>query len=221
MEFFLAPLLCTIVSIIFCVAKRHGEIQELLSLANSNRYLPYIIVGIILFIVSMQAGFLVPVSKEGKYYILSRTLPIKYELQYKAKSLYIFIMSAVSSSIAYWVFVAAHVFVWENIFLQYIILLEVLFLLAFISSLSDYSRPYIEWEEPRKATNGNLMLMFGILHVFTILAIVAVIVMGILAFVKVVFFEKLCIIAFILIIDIWGVKWNKSRIGKKYKKVQI
>ena len=221
MEYCLAPLILTILSIILCFARKSKEVQDFLELANGKWYLPYIIMGIILLIISTQASFLVPVSKEGKFYILSRTLPISYELQYKAKSLYIFIMSGISTSIAYWIVTAMQVFVYDHVVLNYIILLEVLFLLAFVSSASDYKRPYIDWDEPRKATNGNLMLLFGMLHDFAIFAILAVIIIGGAILFKNELLQKLSLALIILIMDIVSEKWNISRINKRYRNVQI
>ncbi|SET34462.1 hypothetical protein [[Clostridium] polysaccharolyticum] len=221
LECCLAPLFLTIVSIILHFAKTSKEIEEFLNLANGKWYLAYIIIGVIVLIISTQASFLVPVSKEGKFYMLSRTLPIPYEMQYKAKSIYTFILSTVSGSIAYWIVIITKVFVFQHRVLNYIILLEVLFLLVVTCSASDYRRPYINWDEPRKATNGNLMLLFGVLHVFAILAVILGIILGGEWLIKNELIEKICLILVIFIMDIASEKWNISRANRRYKNVQI
>jgi ABC-2 type transport system permease protein len=167
MEIALLPILTIVIVCIFKIGSTYNEaILQALELMNRFEYKYQIIISVMLMVVNLQSNCLVPVSREGKNFCYSRILPISYAQQYLAKTIFIFITSTISISISFGIIFISSIVELNYGLLIYLFVLSAELIMVSFCSAADFKKPYLDWDEPRKATNSNLNIIFGMGRVF-------------------------------------------------------
>lgn len=170
MEMFLAPLLMVIALSILKVGSAYREdIQYAVEAINRFNFRNEMLVLLILIIVNMQSSYLTPVSREGKYFWHSRVLPVSYRQQYLAKTAFAFLSGVISASVTFFIIICENIVKIDTPFLIYMYMISGELVIVSFCSSRDYKKPYLDWDEPRKATNNNINVLFGMLRVFIVL----------------------------------------------------
>lgn len=151
----IAPLL-----VIIQIVSMRGEAQAALDLIMSrvSGVLPLLAVGFHGLLVGSNQVASTAISREGKYFTLSKSLPIPPKVQVKAKELYGLLYAALQLAIL----TACYVLLFKSTATAiYVVFLGALISwpVTSLSLICDLMRPNLKWTEPQQAMKGNIWVL--------------------------------------------------------------
>ncbi|HWI65228.1 MAG TPA: hypothetical protein VNT75_25640 [Symbiobacteriaceae bacterium] len=160
-----------------------GLIGKASSVAGSP-LVPAIAVGVVLFLSSMSSIAATAVSREGRHFWISRSLPVPPRTQIHAKMLHSLIFNGITvlmviGGLAYFKLLTPLTFI-------YVLIGGLLAAAAmgYAGLLVDLIRPNLKWTDPQQAMKGNLNVLFTMLFIWLTLAILAGVTAVLFIFVK-------------------------------------
>ncbi len=164
---------------------------------SSFYYTDLAIIGLIVAMATVNVIIPTSISREGKYFYISKMIPVKYKDQFLAKYFLNIFISLISIVLSFSIVLIADI-PCKNVtgILVMVVLLAVL--INLLSTALDFLRPIIKWTSPQQALNGNptvgnqMLIVMGILLIFSTLYYVLSLI-GIPEYVKyVILFASIC-----------------------------
>lgn len=155
--------------------KEIGKLMSQVAANSSSPLVPAIGLGIVLFMSSMSGLSATAISREGKHFWISRSLPVAPRTQVHAKLLHSM------------VFTVINVVMVLGVLAYFKVLLPLTFLYVLIGGLLaggamgygglivDLLRPNLKWTDPQQAMKGNYNVLFGMLFIWLMMGIVAIV----------------------------------------------
>lgn len=155
--------------------KEIGKLMSQVAANSSSPLVPAIGLGIVLFMSSMSGLSATAISREGKHFWISRSLPVAPRTQVHAKLLHSM------------VFTVINVVMVLGVLAYFKLLLPLTFLYVLIGGLLaggamgygglivDLLRPNLKWTDPQQAMKGNYNVLFGMLFIWLMMGIVAIV----------------------------------------------
>ncbi|MDF2629758.1 MAG: hypothetical protein K0R39_3589 [Symbiobacteriaceae bacterium] len=181
---FLMQALVPLIIMPFFVIMPMTQEQEIGSLiakagANANSPLvPAIGVGVVLFMASMSSVAATAVSREGKHFWISRSLPVMPRVQVHAKLLHHMIFAVLNvvlvlAGLGFFKVLTPLTFV-------YVLIggLTAGAAMGYSGMIVDLMRPNLKWTDPQQAMKGNYNVLFGMLLIWLMIGVVAAVTAG-------------------------------------------
>ncbi|HYG60793.1 MAG TPA: hypothetical protein VD902_22175 [Symbiobacteriaceae bacterium] len=143
---------------------------------QSSPLIPAIAIGAVLFMNSMSNVAATAVSREGRYFWISRSLPVAPRVQVQAKVIHSLIFSVFNIAVVLGGLAFLRI-------LTPVTLVSVVIGGAFASSTGAYGgvaidllRPNLKWTDPQQAMKGNYNVLFAMLFIWLNAAVLAAVV---------------------------------------------
>ncbi|MGG2107833.1 hypothetical protein [Lysinibacillus pakistanensis] len=135
----------------------------------------------ILFMSCMNNISGTPYSREGKYYALSKTLPLEPHKIYLAKVVISSSISALSVIISYIIYM---LFEKNDVIMMLYLLITLLLVFSYnvLSPLYDKRHPLLDWTNPSEAIKSNPTVLISLLYGLPLLIIIALLHFSLLTF---------------------------------------
>lgn len=149
-----------------------GNIGRVAEFAHSP-LVPAVALGVLLFINSMSSLAATAISREGRHFWISRSLPVAPRVQVQAKLLHALLFNLISIAMVLGALAFLHV----------LTPLTFLYVLAgglvasaatgYAGIFVDILRPNLKWTEPQQAMKGNYNVLFGLLFIWVTIGLAA------------------------------------------------
>ncbi|HYF93821.1 MAG TPA: hypothetical protein VD969_16535 [Symbiobacteriaceae bacterium] len=134
---------------------------------------PAVAVGAVLFMASMSAVPATAISREGKHFWVSRSLPVQPRAQIHAKLLHSLIFSAINVAMALGGLAFFKLLTPLNFVYVLVGGLLASAAMGYAGLIVDLLRPNLKWTDPQQAMKGNYNVLFGMLFIWLTIAILA------------------------------------------------
>lgn len=157
------------------------EIGQLIAKAGTSAnspLVPAIGIGVVLFMASMSSVAATAISREGKYFWISRALPVPPRVQIHAKLLH-HMMFAILNVVL--VLIGLGFFkVLTPLTFVYVLVggLTAGAAMGYSGMIVDLLRPNLKWTDPQQAMKGNYNVLFGMLFIWLMIGVVAAVTAG-------------------------------------------
>jgi ABC-2 type transport system permease protein len=145
--------------------------------------IPAIAVGALLFANSMSNVAATAVSREGRFFWISRSMPVAPRIQVQAKLLHSLFFTGLNLLLI--LAALAYLRVLTPLNLLYVLVGGVLASIAtsYAGLFVDLMRPNLKWTDPQQAMKGNYNVLFGLLFIWLTLGVFAALAALMFAFV--------------------------------------
>jgi len=137
--------------------------------------IPVIAVGVVMFMNSMSALAPTAISREGKYFWISRSIPVAPHVQIHAKVMHTLIFSSVNLLLALGAMIYFKLFTPLNGLYVVVIGMAVNIAAGYAGLLIDILHPSLKWTDPQQAMKGNMNGLFSMLAMLVIGAVAALV----------------------------------------------
>jgi len=146
-----------------------GDMMSGLDLIESQPYFPSIICGVLALFASFSQISATSFSREGKQFVLGKTLPIESLSYFKAKVLFHVIIMGIPN--LFFAIIAVFFFKISIINLTWIIPINLLIVLnsSYLGLMVDGNKPYLNWTSAQQAVKQNINGLKGIGWTFLLL----------------------------------------------------
>lgn len=155
-----------------------GQLVDKAGAQAGSPIVPAIGVGIVLFMASMSSVAATSVSREGKHFWISRSLPVMPRVQVHAKLLHHMIFAVLNvalvlGGLAFFKVLTPLTFV-------YVLVggLTASLAMGYSGLIVDLMRPNLKWTDPQQAMKGNYNVLFGMLFIWLMIGVVAAVTAG-------------------------------------------
>jgi len=153
--------------------KELGQVIGKLSDYAGSPLVPVVGVGVVLFMASMSAVAGTAISREGKHFWISRSLPVLPRVQVQAKWLHSLLFGALNVVMALGGMAFLKVLTPLNFVYVLVGGLLASGAMGYSSLIVDLIRPTLKWTNPQQAMKGNYNVLFGMLFIWLTIGILA------------------------------------------------